>query len=214
VVDGQDLFWWRMRVTSDILTVPQADQLKLNTNRSEFNADGFGELFGAARQQFEIPIMIEDLAGASPGNATINFANNISITPVDNQFADGVTDGIGAVAPIPPALDTSLQLLFRFSFLPNNNNAGDVLFRFNYATRALGDLFSAANPSEQVDLTYNIPGGIQDQLQEIIIPLTIPDAVPGDRIGIALRRLGADAADTYVGNIERVDIQLIGTRWQ
>lgn len=213
VVDGRDLFWWRMRVTAPINTVPVGEQIKLSPNRVEANADGFVERYGAARKQFEIPILIEDLAGASPGNVTINFANNISITPVDNQFVNGATDGIGAIAPVPPGLDTSISLIFRFSFLPSSNVAGDVFFRFNYATRSLNDLLSVAIPSDQIDTIFSIPGGSQDRLQELIVPLEIPQAVPGDRIGIALRRLGADAADTYTGNVERVDIQLIGTFW-
>ena len=89
-----------------------------------------------------------------------------------------------------------------------------MIFQFNFATRSLNDLLSGATPSTQIDIVFSIGAGLQDQLQELIVPFTIPEAVPGDRIGIALRRIGTDILDTYPGNVERVDVQLIGFSWQ
>jgi len=216
-VNGQTKFWWRMRVTADIDLIPLADQIQLTPNRTKLNKDGFLERSGDAENVRELlwhRRLEDDLVGSSPGNVVINFSSGIRITPIDNNFVNGATDGNGGVIPIPPGLDTSRILKYRLSWLPSNNAGGDVRFEFRYRVAAVGDLLNVAQTDTTIVKVVTLPGGEQDALQETDIDFTIPDALPGERIGIAFLRTGADVADTYAGNVEIVDTQLFGFGWQ
>lgn len=216
-VNGVVRYWWRMRVVTAISTIPRAEQIKLGPNRFEVNADGFVERFGAAEREIEVlwhRRLEDDLTGSSPGNVGINFAAGINITPIDNNFQNGQTDGNGGIVPITPGIDTSRKLVYRVAWLPSTNGTGDVQFVFRYATASPGDVLNGTIVSDTDTVLVTVPAGSQDVLQVTEFDIEIPDAIPEDRIGIAFLRQGAAANDTYGGSVEIVDVKLVATSWQ
>ena len=100
------------------------------------------------------------------------------------------------------------------SWRPSTNGGGDIVFEFRYRVVSVGDILNGSQPSTVINEVVTLAAGQLDELQETDIDFTIPDAKPGDRIGIAFLRLGSDAQDTYTGNVEIVDTQLFGSGWQ
>lgn len=217
-IDGSDYYWFRMRVTSAISTVPVGQQVKLGPNRTEINADGFVESMGFA-EPLELLLwhrrLEDDLAGSSPGNATLDLASGISITPVDNSFSGGSLDGTGGIIEIADGVDTSASLQYVVTFTPTDNGSGNVELELRYALIRSGDTLDGTIPSTLVTQVIPIPANSDNVVFEANLEMRIPQAVPGDRIAIAFFRDGTagNPDDTYSASISIVDVQLKARRW-
>ena len=217
-VNGITKYWQRVTITSAITAVPVADQVKLSPNRTEINSDGFIEYFGRAEPSRLLNWhrrLEDDLAGASPLNDTLTLAQQITITPIDNEFAAGGLDGNGGIIPIPTGLDTSRELVYRFGWSPIGNLTGDVELELRYAVIRQGDVLDGTIPST---LT-NVVVPISNQGQELIVGelrARVPEAAPGDFIAIAFFRdaTAGNPDDTYPGNIEMVFVEIEGFFWR
>ena len=74
ILNGSDLFWSRVRVTTSPTTAPVFEQTKLHTSRFEANSDGTVELFGTAR--YRDTLSVSGNAFGESGGVT-NFTVNV-----------------------------------------------------------------------------------------------------------------------------------------
>lgn len=217
-VNGVTAYWIRVRVTSAITTAPVADLVKLSPNRTEINADGFLEFFGRAQ-----PVRLlnwhrrleDDLIGASPLNEALALAVQIAITPIDNEFANGVIDGNGGIIPVPIGLDTSRPLIYRAGWTPLSNGSGDVELELRTALIKEGDILNGTIPRDLTTVVTPVSGQI-DELIVNTFEFRVPEAVPGDFIALSFARdaTPGNPDDTYASRIAMVFSEIEGTFWR
>lgn len=217
-LDGETKYWARYRITGAITTSPVVDQFKFHTSRTEINADGYIEFFGGSLQRRELVShqrLTDDLQGASPANTTIPFSANISITPVDNNFQNGANDGVGQILKIPDGLDTSRPLVYTVGWTPLSSGAGDVELEVTHSIAAPGDILDGSI-ADTVAATVTSISAQDDELQESEFELSVPTAVPGNVLAVALRRdaTAGNLDDTYASNVRIVFIRLEGYFWR
>ena len=208
IINGVSKFWLRIRiVTAAITTIPIIEFTKLGTNNSTINADGVIESFGTGEQERTLiwhQNLMDDLTGASPGNATINFSTNIPITPVENSFANGAVDGVGGIAAVPEGLDTSRAVDLVFRWIPAVNTAGDVEFETDLAEIEVGDVLDGTLADVHDTLIAVVGAGQLDTLRENSFAFSITELEPGDQFAFSLFRdaSGGNPDDTLGGAIE------------
>jgi len=216
-VNGENKYWIRFRVSSPITATGTVDQVKLHTNRYEINADGFTEYFGDGQYSKDLLIhwhLMEHLNNLSPANEDISFANGLVLNMVDNEFANGVTDGIGSFIIIPEGMDTGRGISLEVLWTPLNNNAGDVVYEVvTYQTR-VGDTLTTANVPETFSGTETILVNSDNLLRQTTINVETNTLLPGEILAFGLKRLGGAGADTYIGNVGLVNVRATAYFWK
>ena len=232
-VDSVTAYWARIRVVSAITQIPQANRIKLHTNRTEINEDGLLEFFGIGQPTHKITAhqrLTDDLSGASPANQTIQFSSNIQITPFDNRFNNSATDGFGMIVQIPPEMDTSREITFRVGWFPSNNSLGDVDLRLYIASPiAVGtNINNQSVPQTEITISTTQPPSGVDQVDtlptvevttsgELYITeykFSLPNSVARNFFALSLTRFGATAEDVFAGNFCIAFIELEGVSWR
>lgn len=216
------LYWSRVRLLAGITTSPESNAIKIHTSRTEINADGVIELFGDARRLYE-PFagwhrnLLDDEPG-SPGNEVIPVSASITLTPTDNEFANGADDGVSGGFIWPDNADSSYPLRLQFFLFQSSAGAGDVHFRIAIARRRDGELFNGTAP--ELVRTFNagdlgalpVPGVDQEKFSfEVDLPLNgaIGGLLPGDEVFIGVERPDSSDPDTFGGNVAYSNTRLL-----
>lgn len=219
-ISGNNLYWFRVRITANLTTAPVFQQSKLHCSRFEVNADGQQECFGNARQTKDLlwhQRLQDDLAGSSPGNRTINFASGISLTPIDNGFVNGVVDGVGETLAVPDGLDTSLPLTLEIVWVPSTNNTGDVELESRHAViAAVGSVLDGTIASTLLTDITTVALNTIDTTYRTTFEFSIPTAETGDLLALTYFRdaTAGNPDDTFVGNVEIAFTRLRGIFWR
>lgn len=217
-LNGLNKYWIRFRISSSITTIPIGEQFKLHTHRTEINKDGFVEYFGNARQVRDLlwhQRLVDDLAGSSPANVSIQLANNITITPIDNRFIDGTTDGVGGIINVPDGLDTSKPIKLQIGWRPSTNNIGDIEFETRHAIVAEGSSVDGSISSTLQSTIVSV-NNQQDIFISTIIEFNINSAIPGNLFALSIFRnaTSGNLDDTFSGNVEIFYMRVTGTFWR
>jgi hypothetical protein len=222
-ISGQTLFWWRLRISSVIVTAPVFEQAKLHPSCTRVGSDGVIEFFGDARQQLDQSITLrdtDDLNGISPGNVDIFFGTlggfPLTADINDNNFQNTATDGNALVWPLSPNLDTSLPVTLRIWWIPDDNTAGDVEWEYGHRSVEVG---SKLNGSQALDFQGTVLAAVAlttiDDLRFTDLPVDISaSSASGGLLAIAWQRDGGSAGDSYSGNVQLVGIQLLAHQWR
>ena len=219
-VNGAENYWIRHALTGAITTDPVLQRIKLHTNRTEINADGFVEYFGRARPRRDLVWhkgLDDDLQGASPGNASISLSSNITITPTDNSFNDGVLDGNGGLLAIPEGLGTAEGLTFTILWIPSVNGApGNVELEMRSVPVNLGSILSGSLVETLQSEVVTV--GTNDALRLIKTEFTVDTESlhPGDLLAFSYFRdaRGSNGDDTYAGSVRIVKTSWSGLFWR
>lgn len=222
---GNDYYWTRVRITSPITTSPVFEQLKVHSNRTEFNEDGWVEYFGKARQIGRLPWtygMLE-AAAASPANQDNYLSDNLDVGKRENAFANNTIDRIGLLAPVPFDMDTSTPIRMRWA-TSYSGNVGDVdwIIRWGYSTENDLVYFTqggapATHPTEQsTSLTVTVPATV-NQLQWNAVDLSVFGINPrhsdgiSDILWVTIERDGS--TDTFSGTAAMVALSADYLKW-
>lgn len=204
-VNGETGYWMRMKVSSSITTSPTLSRIKIGQSRTEINSDGYVEFFGNAEPERTIPginlASVQDLAGASPANASVDVSANINLTANDNSFANNTTDGFGQLLSLPNGVDTSRDITYRVTWHGTSDTAGDVNFSLYYTEQInRGDNINAGTVSEVlVPVTASVGTNQSDLLQVTDFVIRLPRQDDRRLWAYSLSRDGS--ADTYNGNV-------------
>jgi hypothetical protein len=204
----------RFRIVAPIGGVGTLEQVKIIPSSAKHNTDGFDEYFG--RSEFQISLLIHqklsDDTANSPVDGTIAFSAGISLTMVDNRFASGVTDEIGLVLQIPPNLDTSRLITFRYGFRPITAAIANVMFQSRYRIIKAGDILDGTLISSNV-FSITALDNVANKLFINEHAIDLRGSVPGDLLACTLFRIGNTPPDTYANSVDIAFWEGFGFGW-
>jgi hypothetical protein len=227
-----------MRIVSDITTAPTINQIKLHSNNTQVNEDGFVTHLGASRPLGDLKWTINQATGwsASPSNLDMYALNStdgadydLGVGRVENDFSPTATDKIGIQLPIPMDMDTSGPVILEIYYMTNaGNNAGNINWKTSKGITGVGEGIGdspstapttirdyaissnllAANSAEDYELKIL---RIKVHFSEAISQKETDDS--SDLLNIVFVRDGAEAADTYNGWFSISQLRANYYRW-
>ncbi len=209
---GTEYAWIRIRLDAVETDLPYINQVKLHSDHSEKNADGYDEYFGRSRPILELPLDQNQFqaASASPGNQDLWISDQIDVGRIENLFANGATDRIAGVRYLPLNLDTSSPIQLRWSIQTDGAGGGDIGWVVRYAWTSEGDAVydnagdAPATAPTQTTITYTVLAPATDVMQTYQVNLDVSDMVtsardrPGDLLWFSLER---PTGDTHAGDV-------------
>lgn len=229
---GTDRYWIRLIMSGTAYdTLPQFKQFKLHTNRSEFEADGYQQYYGASRPLRLMPWNIGDARPAfdSPANQDMYLSDNLAVGREENRLRSSSDDQIGIAVKLPSDTDTGCLIALEVLYVPTSNDAGNCTINVKWAysvpdqdsvyTNSAGAPTTFRNEqSKSADIT--IEAGERYKLKSQVIFMNIKGAIPyraepeqGDILWVSYAREGTNVADTYSGNLSILDIGLKYLAW-
>ncbi len=213
-LNGFNKKWLRLRVINTLSSIPRGGYLKIHTNSTRINNDGYTELFGSARTNNALSIHPYP-SNASSGNQAFYLDENISMMKYNNIFPTGSLNRIGFNFKMPTSIDISFPIKLNLSFIGDNTSVGDVewVFRYTYTKEDspihLTLLDSQNNPNPNVMTITKITNLLanqdnRDKRDTINIDV---HTIPGNPSGVnhifygTLERNAGVNLDTYPGNI-------------
>lgn len=221
---GLESYWLRFRVTEAYTdgSSLQLEQIKLHSNRTEINDDGFIEYFGKARPIKLIPYSATEFkpANNSPANQDIYLGDKIASGMVENAFQANTTDRAGLVRPLPLDIDTSCLVKVIISWRCGSDDfTNPYRLTMRHAFSNEGSLVytstagaPASAPNEKMQTKEFLSKGTNKILQTEFL-LDVSDALfrkeggPGDLLWFSIERSG-DANASTLGMIQ-VEFQYV-----
>ena len=212
---GSSNYWVRVRTIAPIISPVVLQQIKVHTDRTEVNGDGFMEFFGAAEStrrligaSFEESVA---LVGKTPVSENIEYGTVLEMIYVANEFVNNSTDGRGGILTVPLGLDTSRPLTFEITMAPASaTTAGDAGIVFYYGNMPSTVVLDGTNP--EVAITNLVPiGAVADVQYETSFTFPVNTLIPGDRIPFGYTR---PTGDEYDGTVYVIDTRMTGTFWR
>jgi len=232
---GTNRFWIRIRVATGVTTAPILQQIKIHSNRTEINADGFIEYFGLGRPLNRIPFDVNNFSEsptAAPNDQSLYLSDNLVLGRTANSFQNTGTDTIGLAVFLPYDTDTScpIRLLAGFTVDGGTANGTRVIkFTIYWNTSSRGDNIyrseatapSTSTGEQSTTFTYTVPASGNDKLVKGFIDLEIPSTKPladsstgeGDILWITVKRDPSDVQDTYTGDVNLVQLTPYYCKW-
>jgi hypothetical protein len=207
---GNNHKWVRYRIATAITESPKIDQIKLHTNRYEFNSDGFGEGFGNARnrQLSELNIGAGEPFEGNMQSQTIYVDQDIGVGFQTNRFT-ATADKLGYPINFADNVDTSSP--FTIVWSGRSAAAGSITWTIRYKIVSPDDVLYTTEPTPsgtsgtvtvtqtislgtnelftaEIDISKAIPrrqSGFGDQIWISIQPSTLPGSFDLTNIGAA-----------------------------
>ena len=227
-INTKELYWVRFRLTTLITVIPVIEQIKLHTNRSVINTDGFIEFFGSARNTKTLSWSVNDARafGNSPLSQDLFITDGIGRGYVENEFDGSSVRRIGNNFKVPFDFDSSYPLVLTWGW-KNDSNTGIVRWRIRWAFHSPGEQIfntsgsassTAPNNSQQtliVDET--VPSTAGDTIiskAKIDFHNVIPDYGDGssDTLWIVLERDGTEDSNSSITYL--IDISPYYVSWR
>ena len=220
-LNGVSRYWVRYRITSALTTSPAADQIKIYPpGRTEINADGVVEYFGAAEPQRLMlwhRKMTEELDGFVPQDADVAVASGLTIKALRNRWQQGNKDGTVSFLTPLAGLDTSRPIIFEAGWFKEVAGSGNVELQLDVVTVNPGSVFNGALPYTQ-QLSQIVAVGAQAVGALIVTQFNIlvPDLESTGSLVMSLYRdaTGGNLDDTYEQNAVQVFSRVFGTFWR
>lgn len=231
-----DKYWLRFRITSDLDTMCKVSRIKVHTNRTEINADGFMEFFGNARPLIRLPydLGLTEAAANSPANGDVYSSSTIGVGRVENSFQDAVTDTIGFVADFPSGIDTSYPMTLVWRFIGTSAPVGtqDIywtirwLITSDYSDTVWGDDSTVGDSSgdagvkarqKSTTVTSSIAAANKQYraTAELDVNFFDQDDVIAPRLlWVSISREAGDALDTYGGTVNMIQLTPTYVAWR
>ena len=220
---GTDLHWMRFRLEGNITTSPVFQSLKVHSNRSEINADGYKEFFGSARPVSTLPFDIGNFEASanSPSNADVYFSDVLGVGRQENLFADSTTDRVGLAKPFPSDIDTSCPIILKLYWTNQDFSDPDPFdITVYWANSVIGDTVGdsqgdvpATVPTQQsIQQDYTLTATNEIAFQEFTLDVSgviaRRDSDPGDILWLSVER----SPDSNGSDIILVQLQIEYTK--
>lgn len=226
-LNGFNKKWLRVRVVNALSSVPVGGYVKIHTNATRINNDGFIELFGNAR--VNTLMTIQTYPSSTPGTNQVFYLNdNLSLMKYNNVFPYNSLYRVGFNFKMPISIDTSFPIKLNLSFIGNNDSAGVVTWtlRYTYATETtpiyLTLLDSQNNPNSNIltitkNTTFTSNQNNMDKREIFNVDVHTIPANPSTNINYifyaTLERNGGVGTDTYPGDIVLAHIDANYINW-
>jgi hypothetical protein len=221
---GTNLYWIRVRVASSTSTSPIFEQIKIHSNRTEINEDGFMEYFGTGRSINILPFDSGTFQAAnnSPTNQDLWLGDNLGVGRIENQFVSGTTDRVGLVRPLPLDLDTSCKLRLTLHLHSELvDTSPDIDFTIRYSASNVGSsVYDATTLSPttavgQNTVTVSATNPGQDKQFIAEVDLDVSDFVTrdsnniGDLLWISIQRDN----DGNASDVSLIQVEIQYVQW-
>ena len=222
---GTDYYWARYRILLPILQSFRIEQMKIHSNRSEINEDGFIEYFGKARPFGTLPwdINLTRPGTENPADQNVWLSDNLDVGRSDNKFRAGSTDRIGFNGYLPDDLDTSCPIQLQWSAVTDVTDGGNIgwIVRWGWSTEGdsvyTGSVaapttssneqtssLSSLSPTAMTQKTYN---------RDLQIPRMISRRESGSFSDMLWLTLQRSDADTHTGDVSVINLVGKYTKW-
>ena len=222
---GTDLFWARYRIIQPISQSILFDQIKIHSNRSEINGDGFLEYFGRARPYGTLPwdANLVKPGASAPVDQNVFLSDDLDVGRTENKFANTATDRIGFNSYLPEDLDTSCPVQLKWTIITDDNSGGNIDWniRWGYSTDGdpvyLGQGSAPTTASNEQTMSISVAAPLQEISKTYTANLNIPDMVSrresgseGDMLWMTLER---PVGDSHGGDVTLVNLTGKYTKW-
>lgn len=229
-LNGMEKYWCRWRIINNWSSNPEIEYIKIHTNSTEINKDGFLEYFGDARpiSKLDWSIIMTEPANASPDSQDVYLSTQLGVGRVENKFKNNANDRVGLNEFLPTDLDISFPVKIKFSIVGDTATPGAAQLTARWNTSNAGSTVyltalgaPGTSPGEKSSSTIiNISAAQQVYRGEILVYLTNvnPNPVNGqpDLIWLTIGRdaTGSNANDTYVGAVTIVQMGVYYIKWR
>jgi len=212
-------YWAWFRFTTEITLDPIMEQIKLHTNRYEINAEGVTEYFGRSRYPKTLLFGLHNTvpnANNDPANENVDYGTNFRAKYLDNEFANGTTDGFGIVQNIEEGLDTSIPLQLTVSYYVKGTNTGDVEFNAEVFSVEDGFIYDGNATPDEYSVIDTISTDSNEVRRSATMLIPINKLTPKDAIVVSLYRdaTSGNTNDTLASNIVMTNVVLTGYSWR
>jgi len=214
-LNGTTAYWIRVRITSAITTVPQAQHMKPHFDSTEISRTGQVTLFGAAEPKIVLPTNwsnFNDVQGFPAGNVFIDYSPQVSVLSLDADFDDGSVNAVGTLIQIPSGLDTSKPIELSVQWIPKSTG-GDVELQTVETLVREGDTLDGTLAETFSSKVVTAPA--TNVLVTTTFQFDVSELTPSDFLAITLFRdaMGGNADDTLLGDVHIVRASIRGFRW-
>lgn len=218
-LDGVNKYWFRIRISSAITTIPVAQRIKLGVDAFEIDANGVATLFGSARQTRVLNTRLSSsypIASFNPLDNNIDVTNILEFIVTNNQLPDGDASGVGDIIIIPEGIDTSLSIQYEVLWAPVTGATGDVELALKRSLFKVGSVLDGSNPETDLFDVTTISSGVADKTYRTTFSFIEPTAVPGDMLALAIGRNAnaGNADDTLSSDIYIVSVRASARFWR
>jgi hypothetical protein len=221
--------WIRLRIVNSLSNVPAGEYVKIHTNTTMINNDGYTEYYGNARIVKNLAITDIYSSNSSPTDNEIFIAKNLSIGLVKNVFTDGTLTRIGFCHRMATDIDISFPIKLNLAFIVNNPNVGNINFTLRYGFTTVGNAIFLNSTDAPTDgpntITMQHIVNVASNTNNIDLRTTIsmdvhtipPNPSSGAKyiIFISLERnaIVDNTVDTYDGNVYLLMIDSSYVSW-
>jgi len=227
---GTTYYWLRLVTTSTITTSPTISKVKIGTDRTEFNDDGFYESFGKSRYYTNLGLdrFVQITLTSSISNHDLYFSKTLVVAGNQNSFSSSSDRYKGGGKKLPLNIDTSCPLYLTIYYMVDDASAGNIEFNLQWGTNSIGDDIYKTSASAPV-LSINqrsvneiISIGVSENniVKSFSYPLEIPEAsISGstgvvDIFSLTYGRTGTSMADTFAGNLIVLSVDIFYASWK
>lgn len=213
-INSQSAYWIRLRIVTAVTTSPSAQRLKLGTNHTEINGDGFIEFFGLEEPPTNLVLGALFNSVGNPGNASFDLSANISdLSIADSRFSATGLKGFSYKFIIPSGTDTSRPLIISVNWIPTSTGTGTVKFNFTLLENIVpGSQINAGSYTEVVvTTTATIASPLDGIMQHTEISIPINSVIENALCVLQIARDGSN--DTYGSNIDVFQTTARVIRW-
>lgn len=219
-INGQDYTykWARFRITAPITGDPQVEQIKLHTDRIEFEYAGIFK-YGRARSPIQLVAGVSQIVKndlSDPANEVVAYTPNFSAAYLDNELANNAIDGFGIVVNRTFGLDTSVPLVVALSFYVKGTATGDVEFNFETSQVIDGYVYNGTEPftASAETVTIAAPADLVRKTVQFRVPINKLQANSGIVVNLYRDATGTNPEDTLAANIVITNVVVTGFAWK
>lgn len=135
LLNGANKKWVRLRIVTELPSIPTAEYIKLHANTCIINNDGFIEYFGNGRIIKTLPLDYTPYTSTSfLQDQNLFITNILNIGGIKNKFIDGSSTKFGFCVNIPIDIDTSFPAKLNLAFICDSNISGNINWTLYYST--------------------------------------------------------------------------------
>lgn len=210
-LNSVEKYWVRGRVAATLPGLPVLEQIQLHTpGTMEINSYGITEFTGDSRYWAKLPLSIN----SSLNSQDLHLSSTLFANCTGNQFISGQNSRVTALCRLPENADTSFPIKLEVVFMVTDSAAGDIRLAVHRAVSVEGSSVHTTATgmvaSETSDIyTVSIGSNEESTVKAVRYSVDISDALPRGTCSLLwlnLERQGADAADTYGGTMNVIDI--------
>jgi hypothetical protein len=153
---------------------------------------------------------------SDPTNEKVSYTSTYIADLLDNEFANGATDGFGYLQNIEFGVDTSIDLILGVSYYVKGTGTGDIDFDIESTQVMDGFIYNgtygdALTIHQQYVETISSASDLLRKSFTVRIPIN--KLSQGDGVVINIKRLGGSATDTLSNNIVITNVVIDGFYW-